>query len=193
MVIVQCFSTSLWSLSQNEKFKNLYSDNKAFKVGDIVTILVVEAVDMSQKDSTENKTKGLITSTLSIIKSISNIDLSKFLPSTSQDSGSSNTSSTNNSAEQAISAKIAAVITQIDTFGNLILEGKKEVKVGQDRRELLIRGIVRPNDVTADNMVDSYKIADAKIWYNGDIVFQQDPSEDSWVGYILSGLSHILF
>jgi len=193
LLIAPCFGFSLWSSSNNEKFRNLYSDNKAFKVGDIVTILITETVDLSQSDSTENKSKGLITSTLSIIKNISNVDLFKFLPSSVPDTGSAATSKTNNTAEQQIRAKIAAVITEIDGFGNLTLDGKKEVKVGQDRRELIIQGVVRPGDVSASNTIDSFKIANAKIWYNGDVVFVQDPSEQSWVSYILSGLSKIIF
>jgi len=67
------------------------------------------------------------------------------------------------------------------------------VKVGQDRREMIIQGVVRPGDVSASNTIDSFKIANAKIWYNGDVVFVQDPSEQSWVSYILSGLSKIIF
>jgi len=191
--IVPCFGVSLWSSSDYEKFRNLYSDNKAFKVGDIVTILITETVDLSQSDTTDNKSKGLITSTLSIIKNVSNIDLSKFLPTSVSDSGSSSSSKTNNSAAQQMQAKIAAIITEIDGFGNLTLEGKKEVKVGQDRREMIIQGVVRPGDVSASNTIDSFKIANAKIWYNGDVVFVQDPSEQSWVSYILSGLSKIIF
>ncbi len=193
LIILHCFGVSLWSSSENEKFRNLYSDNKAFKAGDIVTILITETVDLSQSDTTDNKSKGLISSTLSIIKSISNIDLSKFLPISASGTSSSSTSKTNNSAEQQIQAKIAAIITQIDGFGNMTLEGKKEVKVGQDRREMIIQGIVRPGDVSANNTIDSFKIANAKIWYNGDVVFVQDPSEQSWVSYILSGLSKIIF
>jgi len=81
----------------------------------------------------------------------------------------------------------------VDPNGNLIIEGRKETKVGQDKRELLIEGKVRAADISAQNTVDSFKIANAKIWYNGNVVFEQDPSEQSWVGYILSGISGIIF
>jgi len=186
-----CFASSLWSNSQNEKFKNLFSDNKAYRIGDILTISIVESVSLSQTDQTDNKAKGLISSTFSVIKNISNIDLSNFLPmgTDSEDT----TSKTDNTVKNQVSAKIAAIITEIDATGNLIIEGRKEVKIGSDRRELVIQGLVRPSDVSATNQIDSYMIANAKLWYNGDVVFQQDPSEENWIGYILSGLSGVIF
>ncbi len=192
IVFLTANSTSLWNKSSNDKFKSLYSDNKAYKVGDILTILIYESVSLTQDDATSDKKKGLITSTVSLVKSISNIDLSKFIPL----GGSEDTSPQNktaNTAKSNITAKVAAIITDVDDNGNLVVEGKREVKMGQDRREMIIQGMVRPSDVTPDNTIDSYKIANAKLWYNGDVVFQQDPSEESWIGFILSGLSGVLF
>lgn len=193
VILVQGFSTSLWQNSQNDKFKNLYSDNKAYKVGDILTIIIVETVSMTQEDNTSNKVGGLLSSTFSIIKNISNIDLTRFLPIKDTSTADAAVSNTENTANSQITAKIAAVVTEVDNYGNLWLEGKKEVKVGQDRRELVIQGFVRPSDVSASNSIDSYKIANAKLWYNGDVVFQQNPGEENWVGYILSGLSKVIF
>jgi len=196
-IICLCFvsinATSLWNKSSNEKFKSLYSDNKAYKTGDILTILIYESVSLTQDDSTADKKSGLLSSTVSLVKNISNIDLSKFIPLGTGSDSSVPQNKTANTAKSNITAKVAAVITGLDLNGNLIVEGKREVKMGQDRRELIIQGIVRPSDVTSDNTIDSYKIANAKLWYNGDVVFQQDPSEDSWIGFILSGLSGVLF
>jgi len=190
VVLTAGFSTSLWNNSTDEKFRSLYSDNKAYKVGDIVTILVSETVSLTQNDSADDKRKGLVSSALSFIGTVGNLALDKFIPINGDDQGRTET---DNTAQSQVITRIAATIVETDQNGNLIIEGRKETKVGQDVRELLIQGKVRPADITAQNTVDSFKIANAKIWYNGNVVFEQDPSEQSWVGYILSGISGIIF
>ena len=184
------FSTSLWNNSKDEKFRSLYSDNKAYTIGDIVTILVSETVSLTQNDSADDKRKGLVSSALSFIGTVGNLTLDKFIPVNGDDEGRTQT---DNSAQSQVITRIAATIVDVDPNGNLIIEGRKETKVGQDQRELLVQGKVRAADITAQNTVDSFKIANAKIWYNGNVVFEQDPSEQSWVGYILSGISGIIF
>ncbi len=190
LLITVAFSTSLWNNSKDEKFRSLYSDNKAYKVGDIVTILVSETVSLSQNDSADDKRKGLVSSAMSFIGTVGNLALDKFIPVNADDQGRTET---DNSAQSQVITRIAATIVDVDQNGNLIIEGRKETKVGQDQRELLVQGKIRPADITAQNTVDSFKIANAKIWYNGNVVFEQDPSEQSWVGYILSGISGIIF
>src|SRR6056297_1383219 len=190
LFITAGFSTSLWNNSKDDKFKSLYSDNKAYRPGDIVTILVSETVSLSQNDSADDKRKGLVSSAMSFIGTVGNLALDKFIPVNADDE---QRTQTDNTAQSQVITKIAATIVDVDPNGNLIIEGRKETKVGQDQRELLVQGKVRAADITAQNTVDSFKIANAKIWYNGNVVFEQDPSEQSWVGYILSGISGIIF
>lgn len=190
LIMASLFSTSLWSESKDDRFKTLYSDSKAYKVGDILTILIQESVSMSQNDSSDDKKKGFISSAVSFFGSIGNIALDNFIPLGGNEDEQQ---LTDNQAQSDVSAKIAAMVTDVDENGNLVIEGRKQTKVGQDSRELLIQGVVRPKDISARNTVDSFNIADAKIWYNGNVVFEQDPSEQSWAGYILSGISGVIF
>ena len=188
LLITFAFSTSLWNNSKDEKFRSLYSDNKAYKIGDIVTILVSETVSLTQNDSADDKRKGLVSSAMSFIGTVGNLALDKFIPVNADDQGRTET---DNTAQSQVITRIAATIVDVDQNGNLIIEGRKETKVGQDQRELLIQGKIRPADITAQNTVDSFKIANAKIWYNGNVVFEQDPSEQSWVGYIPVSYTHL--
>ena len=160
---------SLWRPGAKQFFK----DSRASEVGDIVTILVSETAEAETTANTEttrevdqNSDVGNLMNLDGLLRSRHIIDpITSNLLST--DSNRTFTGEGSTDRSDTLTATIAAVVTQVLPNGYLVIQGKREVVINYELQELQVRGIVRPEDITADNTVASNKVAEARIFYAG--------------------------
>src|SRR5882757_1981448 len=158
---------SLWRNGSRAFFK----DQRAMQVGDIMTVKVkftdnakIENGTKRSRDSKEDSGITDFAGSKLLTGPAAQVLPGKILTADS-------TASTDNKGsinrQEALLTNIAAVVTQVLPNGNLVVEGKQEVRVNFEVRELIVAGVVRPEDIESDNTIDSTKIAQARIAYGG--------------------------
>jgi flagellar L-ring protein precursor FlgH len=163
---------------------SLYADHKSFSIGDIITIIIEE----SATASSSAKAKAAKSASHSVGTQLGQGPLG-FIPLSSASGSSSNSSLGDASTARSgsLEAKITAKIENIDTNGNLLIVGYKEVRINGELERTKIEGTVRPQDIDSDNTVYSYHIADAKISYTG----KGQVNDGSKIGFISRILNFI--
>ena len=154
---------------------NLFSDTKAKKVNDIVTVVITENIRQSSKAtkklSESNKDNGGVfdagvSGGISIggkNYKMSKTGISLSLPSMSSDR-TFNGSGIQNRQEK-FQTTITARIVKVLSNGNYYIYGTREIYIDGQRQIIQISGVIRPEDIDANNEIDSKYIADAKIRY----------------------------
>jgi flagellar L-ring protein precursor FlgH len=159
-------ANALWRSGSRAFFK----DQRAAQVGDIVTVLVnindtanLKNVTSASRSSAETaglpEFFGLETR---LPKSIA--DPSKLL---SVASTNNNTGTGQIQRNEAVTLRLAGVVTQVLPNGNLVVAARQEFMVNSELRELRVTGVIRPQDIASDNTVLHDRMAEARIAYGG--------------------------
>jgi len=168
---------------------NLFSDTKAKKVNDIVTVVITENISQisqaSKKLSESNQNNGGIfdASVSGGVNvggknyALKKTGLSLNLPSMNSNR-TFNGSGTQNTKQQ-FNTTISARIVKVLKNGNYYIYGTKEMLLNGEKQIVQISGVIRPEDISANNTIDSKYISDEKISYKsqGDI---NDYTNQSW-------------
>jgi flagellar L-ring protein precursor FlgH len=157
---------SLWRNGSRAFFK----DQRAARVGDLLTVTVnftdkANIANETQRSRSSKEDSGIT----NFIGAQTITQPNKILPGRilTTDSTASSDGKGSVNRQEALQTNVAAVVTQVLPNGNLVVEGKQEIRVNFEIRELIVAGIVRPEDIQSDNTIDSSKIAQARIAYGG--------------------------
>lgn len=154
---------SIYHDSQNME---LFTDPRAHRVGDILTVVLVESTQASKKatTSTSKTDKAALASptvlghALSVGGKLADMELSG--ERSFDGAGSS-------SQSNQLTGQITVTVAQRLSNGNLMVRGEKWLTINQGQELVRVSGIVRPQDIGQDNVVPSTRVADARISYTG--------------------------
>ena len=174
---------SLWP---GESSRNmLFTDNKARYVNDIVTIIIEESSSGQNKASTNTSknsaTSAGINALLGLDTSVinANANLGGKL-AVGGESASTLKGSGDTSRGGTLQARLTARVVGVLNNGNLLIEGRRQLTLNAEDQFIVITGVIRPEDIAADNWVLSSNIADARILYTGSGVLA-DKQHPGWM------------
>ena len=196
----QAQADSLWS---KETAVSLFTDHKAKRVGDIITVLVQENNSASRNSSTKTQKKGDISASIS-----------SFFTGNIQDKIFSNNPDNNNNPDKnnvqlpelgttsqnkfegsgavnnsgSINSRFAVRVVDVLPNKNLIIEGVRRTSFSGESQTIILRGTVRPQDVTPVNTVVSYNLADVSIRFKDEGVVN-DSQKKGWFGKLWDKVS----
>jgi flagellar L-ring protein precursor FlgH len=155
---------SLW---KDDRSRSMFADKRALAVGDILTVLVQENTTTAKDNKTSTARESGMDAGLSAFFYSPNasplLTRRGQLPTLKWNSKNQFTGGGSVANSEQITARVAVQVIEVLPNGNLIIEGRRETVIGRENQTMILRGIVRPDDVLANNTVYSYNIADAKI------------------------------
>lgn len=188
----------------------MYADKKARNVDDLVTIVVSEVSTGQNKAKTETEKNSNTLAKIDSLIGLNSDVLESYLKNPLSDGlrgilglnpalltgysglglqmGGSNvnklTGKGDTNRDTLLRASMTARVIQVLDNGNLMIEGKRQVTVNAEDQFLIITGLIRPDDITADNTIQSKYIADARIFYTGQGVVN-DKMRPGWLTRII--------
>lgn len=160
---------TIWPGARNTN--KFFSDGRATGVGDVITVKIAEATKSNEKATTDLKRTGADVTLgvpnffgLETNKFPSSINPASMVKATVKNDYKGEGETTR---DGSIIATLTAKVVEVMPNGNLAVEGKREITVNNERKEMLLQGVVRPKDIAADNSVFSTQVADAKVIVTG--------------------------
>jgi len=149
-------ATSLYVASE---YSGLVEDKKAYKVGDSLTVLIVENSSAeASSDISSNRSFGIAASA-NTTDEVNTADLNA--SANMQNAGEVN-------RDGSLLARITVTVHDVLPTGELLVKGNQYISINDEEQIIALEGNVRPSDINNENMVLSTRIANANITYSGD-------------------------
>jgi flagellar L-ring protein precursor FlgH len=160
---------------------SLTSDARAFRVGDVVTVILQETTQASKKAGTSfNKGSTVAIAPLGA--------LGKTFPKTAVDASADRSFAGDSTSTQqnALSGAVTVVVQEVLPNGLLRVAGEKRLTLNQGEEFLRLKGLLRAADIDADNQVSSLRVANARIAYAGQGALA-DANNPGWLMRFFTG------
>ena len=185
---------SIFAASETD---TLFEDSRARRVGDIVVVKLVENTKAQNKAETTSKKNSGNDYQVGALFGQTSTGFIPFLgvgpnssipgPALSSKSGSDLSATGKTKRENYVTTSLAARVIRVLPGGLLQIEGAREIRVNEETEYMVVRGMVRTKDVSADNSVLSTQIADASIEYYGRGVLA-DKQKPGWFTRLMDNI-----
>lgn len=176
------FADSIW----NENSASPYSTQKAYKVGDIINVIILESSSAKNLAGTKTDVRddlgAKFTHTIQRLAPIVGTNNQATGQFSNKYAGSGQTTRGSN-----VQARVSAWVTDILPNGNLQIKGVHRVEVNTEVQEITLTGIVRPKDISGANTIYSYQVANANLSVKGSGAVA-DSESPGWLTRILNWL-----
>lgn len=167
---------------------SLFNDSKAHRIGDIITINLTEKMNANKKDEasydrSNEMSLGNPTIFGKTVKDVGVPGLSTLASGVTSENAFSGKS--NVKQNSSLSGAIAVTVVEVIPNGNLVIRGEKWITIHDGEEVVRFAGIIRPQDITPDNTIDSQKVADVRIIYK-DTGVSGDNARQGAVGQFLA-------
>jgi flagellar L-ring protein FlgH len=167
LLLLQPMAASSQSLWCEGTSRSIFADERSLKVGDILTVAISESSTENKNNDTSTERKSslsaAVTAFLYPAGATGLLTKSGTLPAMAFNSDHLHNGSGTISDSETIVAQIAVRVMDVLPNGDLVIEGKRETSFSMEHQTIVLRGVVRPEDVLSNNTVFSYNVADATI------------------------------
>ena len=146
--------------------QSMIADKTARRPGDLITVLITENQDIKNQETTQLKRESSFDAALTTF----NIAPNAFspLPDLGATASDDFNGRANYEKKGKFTARITAIVMDVLPNGNLVIKGRREIRIDNETKVIAFSGIVRRYDVTADNTIQSELVAEARVSYVGD-------------------------
>ena len=167
--------------------RNLVSDHKAGGVGDVLTILISESANSQSSQSTSTKRDSTIQDALQQFLFPGRGSHNGAMPGIGATGTATYAGSGDVTNSQTLSARAAVTVTDVLPNGLFVIEGVRVVTFSGETQYVVLRGVVRPDDIGSDNTVLSTNVADARIEFHSEGSIT-DAQKQGWLSKVYDKL-----
>lgn len=176
------------SLFQDNYANNLYSDIKAHRVGDIITVYLEEAMTAKKKTGSSLNKKNAYNLNIDpvVLPGLNNSSLTTTGAKVGLSQGSKFEGDADADQSNSLQGSITVNVVRVLSNGNLEIRGEKWLMLNTGEEFVRIKGVIRSEDVRSDNSVSSMRVANARIQYGGTGDFA-NTQRQGWLTSFFSG------
>ena len=169
----------------SSRTQGLYDDRRAHSIGDILLVEIVETTSAQNKASTDSKRDSSASGDINFLFRFDEWVKHKALGTNSKtldvDFKNSFKGEGETKRDSTMMATISARVIDITIDGNLVVQGYREIRTNNETQYIIINGLVRPDDISPNNSIQSSHMADARIEITGEGVIS-DKQQPGWFG-----------